>query len=185
MSNQGVIGFPPLCNVCPPSFMRWVLAWSWVGVHPFWSTLMLVLLRCGPSNPCVLIFHHWEKTHIASNGWESLRSVSHGPCQIWKGYEHHRVVGWPPYGGPISLSSPFYIVLQRNTPSTCRTCYLVKYAHDMTIFLLLCCCDIILSIWKYVIFTSIVERCSLINNTMFLIEFTKHFGKILMAMIQS
>jgi hypothetical protein len=133
-AHKGGRSTQPPSLACGPSSLVWgPLAPSLLGMCACGSILRSVCLTGGPSNPCALIFHHWEKAQLWSKGGCWFGSVSHGLWQLGRVVGPIGVVGQPPMVGP---SSSFSLYLHRNTPWTCGTCYLIKYAHDMLIFLL-------------------------------------------------
>jgi hypothetical protein len=73
------------------------------------------LLRCGPRNPCALIFHPWTKTQLWSEGENWLWETSHGSCHLGMAWRVHSPVGRPPNVGLLAQFSLDCYVLRTNT----------------------------------------------------------------------
>jgi len=118
----------PLWYVGPSPALGWVLTWCRGVMCWGWHVGTLVWSLMGP-----WIYVNWS--------WAIERKQCIQGLRITLGLVTWFMGAWGSCGthrrGRVLLGhiSPFCSVLQRNTSRTCRTCYLVKYAYDMLIFL--------------------------------------------------
>lgn len=109
-------------------------------------------LSYGPSNPCDLILSRPEKAQLWSKGRYCL-ILCFLVVGMIKGVDP---LGWsidPLVLAHLAPFSPLSYILERNTSYICGTCYLIKYTHNMFIFLLFQGYWHSLDMWKRDIFT--------------------------------